>query len=113
MVRPASRRSPLRPGGPLHRCLVIQTSHRPASLPDNERWDQEAAKAAICTLAQNKHSPGRNDMLEGGEHLAESSDHLKHAQLSRASASAPRSRQEWLLGAVDVAKGPGTGRHPR
>ena len=52
-------------------------------------------------------------MLEGGEHLAESSDRLKHTQLSTASASAPWSQQEWLLGAVDVAKGPDAGRHPR
>lgn len=36
----------------------------------------------MYTLAQNKHSPGRNDTLEGGEHLAGSSDHLKHPQLS-------------------------------
>lgn len=89
VVRPASQRSPLRPGGPLHTCLVIQTSHRLASLPDNERWDQGAAKAAICKLAQNKHCPGRNDTLEGGEHLAESSDRLKHAQ--EPAGMAPRS----------------------
>ena len=67
----------------------------------------------MCTLAQNKHSPGRNDTLEGGEHLAGSSDHLKHPQLSTASASAPLSRQERLPGGVDRAKGPEAGRHHR
>lgn len=67
----------------------------------------EAVKAAIYTLAQNNQSLGRNDTLEGGKHLGGSSDYLKLSQLSIASASTPLSRQEWLPGQVDMAKGPG------
>lgn len=63
-------------------------------------------KAVIYTLAQNNHSPGRNDMLEDDKPLAGSSDHLMWPQLSTVFASVLLSRQEQLLGQVDKAKGP-------
>lgn len=59
-------------------CLVVQISHRPASPPERSGQGHWAAKAEIHTLAQNNHSPGRNDTLEGGKHLAGPSDHLTH-----------------------------------
>lgn len=93
------------------KCLLIQTSHRPASHLVMSIWGQEAVKAAIYTSAQNKHSPGRNEKLEGGEILARSSHYLKHPWLSTASVSVPLSRQEWLLGGADTATGPEAGRH--
>lgn len=93
--------------------LALCTEQVPTDLPahlgmsSSRHW---ITKAVIYILAQNNHSPGRNDMLEDDKPLAGSSDHLKWPQLSTVSASVPLSRQEQLLGQVDKAKGPGAHR---
>lgn len=93
--------------------LALCTEQVPMDLPAHlgmSSWRHWITKAVIYILAQNNHSPGRNDMLEDDKPLAGSSDHLKWPQLSTVSASVPLSRQEQLLGQVDKAKGLGAHR---
>lgn len=93
--------------------LALCTEQVPTDLPAHlgmSSWRHWITKAVIYILAQNNHSPGRNDMLEDDKPLAGSSDHLKWPQLSTVSASVPLSRQEQLWGQVDKAKGPGAHR---